>query len=806
MGAWLASRFVSPMMLGFGALIAIPILIWLFNRYRYKKVEWAAMEFILRALKKNRRRLQLENLLLLLLRILAILLFVFAIARPRAPTNPAQVADEETGRVRRNVVIVLDNSWSMGYRLGAETVFNRGVLASREILRSLKAGDRVALVEASDGAQAITSRPYSLDERGVVAMVSKLDDIRLSNRPGEVSPILRQIPAVLRRFDPGGAEGTATTKSAKTVYLITDAQRTAWLDDQGALLDPSLTSTLSEIGAENGVLTIVDVGDDEAQNVGVTDLKIGETVVAEHVPVRFEVRVRNWSDRPVTGLQLEYYVDDIPGPLRQASPRLTTTVTLEPRSTRTFTNFEHAFEGLGAHRVQVRLVSDALDVDNGRSLVVNVREAIKILLVDGQPDPEEWESESDFLAAAFEMPEDDLFAGGALYEATVRSDHELPDLALSDYDVVVLANVPTPTAEVAGELERFCLDGGSVIVFLGDNVESEAYNARLFRGGEGLLPVAIGEPSEEGSFDRNDPDLSRWYLYPTGPKGGPLGVWQGDSELLPLLRSADFFRFIACAEPDEADDASIVVRARFFRRPANETPGSLALPPRGDLSTAPPAIIEKKIGRGRAMLFTTTADADWHQLATSVYAWPIFVPEIVGYLVRDRVGGANLRVGDIYEATVPPEYFVPRAEIRLPSGDEVDRTLSRIGDGQRFRLEFEDTEDPGLYEVVYSAKRSEDDGGAPGDGAPGGGEKIDYFAVNVESFEGDLSRLDEESLRSLLSDATFEWTDERGLESLLRGPGRGATGFEYWLWFIGAALVVLILESFLAMLFERMRR
>ena len=54
------------MILG-GLLISAPIIIHLINRIRYKRVEWAAMEFLLEAMKRNKRKLILEQLLLLLL-------------------------------------------------------------------------------------------------------------------------------------------------------------------------------------------------------------------------------------------------------------------------------------------------------------------------------------------------------------------------------------------------------------------------------------------------------------------------------------------------------------------------------------------------------------------------------------------------------------------------------------------------------------------------------------------------------------------------------------------------------------------
>ena len=73
MNAWLANHFFNPTFVAGGAcLIAAPIIIHLINRMRYKRVRFAAMEFLLASQQRNRRRLLLEQLLLLLLRILIV--------------------------------------------------------------------------------------------------------------------------------------------------------------------------------------------------------------------------------------------------------------------------------------------------------------------------------------------------------------------------------------------------------------------------------------------------------------------------------------------------------------------------------------------------------------------------------------------------------------------------------------------------------------------------------------------------------------------------------------------------------------
>ena len=139
--------FVHPA-LAFGAgLAAVPLVIHLLNRQRHRPLRWAAMRFVLAAYRRTRRRVQLENLLLLLLRMAAVALLAFAVARPFASgESPLASLTEE----RRDVVLVLDASASTGYREDVETVFERIVARARAIAGELDAarGDRLRLVLA----------------------------------------------------------------------------------------------------------------------------------------------------------------------------------------------------------------------------------------------------------------------------------------------------------------------------------------------------------------------------------------------------------------------------------------------------------------------------------------------------------------------------------------------------------------------------------------------------------------------------------------------------------------------------------
>ena len=115
--------FLDPALLwGLGAA-ALPLLIHLFFRRRPRPLAFPAFEFVLRARRQTERRLKLRKLLLFLARTLVLAAVALALARPRAE-RPEAAAAVASGPAA--TVILLDASGSMNYRLGGDTLFERG--------------------------------------------------------------------------------------------------------------------------------------------------------------------------------------------------------------------------------------------------------------------------------------------------------------------------------------------------------------------------------------------------------------------------------------------------------------------------------------------------------------------------------------------------------------------------------------------------------------------------------------------------------------------------------------------------------
>ncbi|MFW6066604.1 MAG: BatA domain-containing protein, partial [Planctomycetota bacterium] len=112
--------FIHPGIFWTGlAAVAAPVVIHLLSRRRFRVRYWAAMRFLLESLRENRRRLRIEELILLLLRCLIVLVLALGLARFTGCVSTGVLGDDAT----KTVVYVLDDSPSMTQTTGDTSAF-----------------------------------------------------------------------------------------------------------------------------------------------------------------------------------------------------------------------------------------------------------------------------------------------------------------------------------------------------------------------------------------------------------------------------------------------------------------------------------------------------------------------------------------------------------------------------------------------------------------------------------------------------------------------------------------------------------
>lgn len=162
--------FITPALAIAGVLaVGIPILIHLLSRQRRKPIEWAAMRFLIEAFRKHKRRLRIEQLLLLTVRCLIVGLLGFALARPIL---------EATGVIptggSRAVWLVIDDGMISGVTgEDGRTALQKHVRQAVDLINTLGPGDSVGVITASRPARSLLSPP-STDLSSVANLVQSL--------------------------------------------------------------------------------------------------------------------------------------------------------------------------------------------------------------------------------------------------------------------------------------------------------------------------------------------------------------------------------------------------------------------------------------------------------------------------------------------------------------------------------------------------------------------------------------------------------------------------------------------------------
>ncbi|MEX0711865.1 MAG: BatA domain-containing protein [Pirellulales bacterium] len=524
------------------------------------------------------------------------------------------------------------------------------------------------------------------------------------------------------------------------VIFITDLGRTAWRPDLGGPQALAEFRKRSQRLASAAHIVVADLGQPAAENLSLSSLRPLEPFATIGSEVTLEAEVRNHGRQGRSRQLLELYVDG-----RRAGEQH---VDVEPGDSVT-ASFSYRFDRAGDHRIEVRLAGDLLDIDNHRWLSLPVVEHLRVLCVNGKPEGGAFQGATDYLAVALAPrgPTDDR----APVRPEVVPESALVELDLAQYDCVFLANIGQFTPNEARLLRSYVSGGGGLVIFLGDQVEAASYNERLGRidQPEGLLPALVGD-----RVARDEPAL----LDPLG-YAHPLAAAFQANQRAGLLTTPVY---------------------QYFKLSlADESPAKVALA----LDSGDPAIVEAPLGRGRSILVATSADTSW----TTMPVWPSYLPivrELLVLAVRGQLDQRNLRVAESLSGSLRVVESGVAGQVRIPSGEQLP--LRRATRGNASRWSFADTLESGFYVAEFGdpLRRSE------------------AYAVNVDTAESDLARLDLDELRSeVWPGVAFEPFDGRDSADESLAPVVRREGLHHFL--LSAVLALLFVESTLACWFGR---
>lgn len=746
----------ASLLFGMG-LAALPVILHLVMRAKPKRIEFPALRLLKMRKVANSRRMQLRHLLLLLLRSLLIMILVLAIARPSLPaaryglrwwewvilasvaavsvatyfwltrtSTQSQAAfdrKERRGRLRlwcvvlgvfaamiavgipwgmrlraeltapRNeatenvpvaAVFLVDTSVSMNYRYENKTRLEQARLVIREHLGRFPAGSRAAIA----GLNADDDIVFQADLTGAA---SRLDSLEVAAVPESINRRLKaaiqfQIDDRASDQERRGTGGDSDTH-AREIYVLTDFSKTAWRDpDESGLADALKAADWLQV-------YLVDVAVPQPTNSSVTHLTLSEETSVAGRDLLMTMTISATTGSPTT-TTLETLLIENGVETRAGAPQI---VKIENGSSQVQTTLRISgtqpyIEGL------VRLTSeDPLPDDNYRYFTCGVRSKPNVLLIADRSE------ESLYLRNALQPIQLEQ-QGIKFCECTSVTTAQAGQQTLSNFDVVMLVNCQRPEERLWESLRNFAQSGGGVFVVAGSSkIQPGAW---MVKPAKELLP---GTPLRFVNFN-------------TEP-----GHLKLVAEQHPLTR-------------EFADDESARVelsRASFDRCWALDPDASstvlLGFTGPGDR----PALMERKVGLGRCLMFTSAMDnlrdggSLWNNFVVDNWSFLMLTDKILQDLTGASSTKRNYIAGQPIVIAVPPsqrfdQYLLRRPGLRQTRGEMSPDESSVV---------LTDAIVAGHYHLKPFEGRSSFESG---------------FAVNIRDEESDLEKIRDDQLQEIM--------------------------------------------------------
>jgi len=483
--------FLNVALLTALVLGALPILIHLLNRQRFERIRFPSLRFLQELHKHQMRRVRLRQIILLILRTLAIIFAVLALARPvlKGGSLPGLAARSSTASV-----ILLDVSGSSAAATSEGTVFRQAQQAASRLTGLMQEGDRATLVGlASPSELAISEGTESSNrlEEGIQALMPLPLGTDIASALDLVRTPLQESP-----------------EANHEIYIISDFDRNCW-DGKTVLRDKI---------PENARVYLIPVGRDAIPNRAVSKTQVTSRILEPNRPVEIEVTVSNLADESADNLFLSLYFDG-----RRVAQ---TSLSLGPKESRAlpFSVIPEKAGFLSGYAVLED--DDALLLDNRNYFTVTIPERVRVLLVGSDP------TVVRYLTLALTP----MGGAGSAVEVHEEPLSRWETADLKDTDVLILADVPSLSSGASNKVRNFVATGGGVLILPGPKLDARNYNNGVLK--ELGLP-SIGSQIGSGGTDRG---VLRWdridWMHPLFS-----GIFRDDARPEPPQVSSTFQTF-----------------------------------------------------------------------------------------------------------------------------------------------------------------------------------------------------------------------------------------------------------------------
>jgi Aerotolerance regulator N-terminal/CARDB len=756
MSDWIAQHFLHPSyVLPWGAALAsVPIIVHLINRLRYRRVRFAAMEFLLKSQQRNRRRLMIEQLLLLLLRIAIVAGILLLISR--LVLDPSALWAFRGGKSHH--VVLLDDSGSMRDRWGETSAFKEGLAIVRRLAAegARRPGTQQCTLILLSQPDHPLFQKRDVNNAFVVEMENAFERLECKH---ESLDLVTGVDAAAKLISQDAA-------TVRHLHIVSDFRAKDWRDRQAlraAFLAAAKTGASIDLAKTVG---------ETHDNLAITDLGGEIRAAAVGVPVRLSVTVRNFGSKVAQNVRLAILADGV-ALARSVEIDKLEAGQQDKRET------DVTFKKPGKHTVEVQLPDDALSADNKRVVAVDINVANPVLIIDGDPESDDGYYVSTALSA------DSSITG---YSTRIESADFLRHGSLDQFRCIYMLNVrdiPADAVEILGDYVR---RGGGLVWFLGDVVNTSFYNEVLYPAG-GLFPVRLGRNAKQ-AVRADETSLAPDLTFTNNPI---FSVYKG-GESNPFVEDVRIQTWIPVADDWVRDDNQ-----------RKDPVSTIAYLPGHE-----PFAFEGKIGKGHVAAFLTSAGPKWNTWSRNPSV-VVFQLELVKHLAREDQAMQRRIVGEPIQVSYDPAEYLETVEITAPDANgkrvtrltatrppgadkpSADPTPPTGTNGQRkspkprqeairVSATYADTDRPGVYVV----RLFKDQAAAP---------EEQWIAYNVPADESDLKLATNAEILARLTNAVHVQIHEPGQTQWIEGHSASQEARTLLLFLLAVALVV---EQFFA--------
>ncbi|MGB3798562.1 MAG: BatA and WFA domain-containing protein [Lewinella sp.] len=409
--------FLFPSFLWALALIAVPIIIHLFYFRRFRKVYFSNVRFLQEVKEETSMRSRLRNLLVLLLRCLAVIALVLAFAQPFIPLEEGVLQGSKA------VSIYVDNSFSMAAESDRAPLLQVARDRARDIVEAYGPEDRFqVLTNAFSGRnQRLVGKQEALDA---------IEDIRVSPESRPLSRVLSRQTSVLAT---GNAEN-------RIVYLISDFQR-----------------NITDLEAPDSTLSVnlVPLKAVQERNVAIDSAWFDAPVPQLNQNNLLLVRVRNYGDENLDNVRLSSNY------LGQSKPEGTLRI---PAGGSVIDSVYLNISRPGSGSAQLRITDYPVEFDDVYELAFRTIDQVQVLHIDGD------NSSDRNLSAALQL---------AVFDATEVTAQNIDYGNLGNYDLLILTDLSAIASGLGEQLRQYVNDGGNALLFPPAGADLASYNSFL---------------------------------------------------------------------------------------------------------------------------------------------------------------------------------------------------------------------------------------------------------------------------------------------------------------------------------------